>query len=392
MAVVMNRLVYLDNLATTPILPEVLEAMLPFLKERFGNPSSLHAVGREAKEALEQARAKVAALIGADTEEIFFTSSGAESNNFALKGVALALQRKGNHIIVSAIEHDSVRHSARWLQKLGFEVSCLPVDGYGFVSPDDVRSAITPRTVLVSVMHANNEIGTIQPIAEIAKVVKETGVLLHTDAVASVGHLPINVRELGVDLLSLSGHQFYGPKGTAALYIRQGVRILPFIDGGIQEGGRRAGTENLAGLVGLGAAAEAAMRELPERAERIAALRDRLIEGLMERIDRVRLNGHPKLRLPHNASLSFEFVEGEALTMLLDMRGIAVSTGSACASRALKTSHVLEAIGVESALAQGTLLFSPGCGNSEEDVDYALEVVPEVVARLREMSPSYEPI
>ncbi len=384
------RKVYLDHAATTPVHPKVLEAMLPYFSGKFGNPSNLHDVGREAKDAIEEARAKTAALIGAKSEEIYFTSSGAESNNFALKGLAQANSQKGNHIIVSQIEHFSVLHPAKTLEKSGFTVTYLETDKTGMVDPADVKKAITGGTSLVSIMHANNEIGTIQPIEEIGKITKEKGVLLHTDAVASVGWVPIDVRTLGVDAMSFAGHQFYGPKGAAALFVRKGVRIKPQIEGGIQEEGRRAGTENVPAIVGLGKAAELAAAEIPHRMKYVSSLRDRLQKGLVEKIDHIVINGHPTKRLPNNLNVSMWYVEGESMLLFLNMEGVSVSSGSACTSRSLKASHVLVCIGTDAAVANGTLLMTLGMGNTAEDIDYVIEKLPPIVQRLREMSPLYE--
>jgi cysteine desulfurase len=384
------RKVYLDHAATTPVHPKVLEAMLPYFTTAFGNPSNLHDVGREAKNAVDEARAKTALLIGSKPEEIIFTSSGAESNNFALKGLAQANSQKGKHIIVSQIEHFSILHTAKGLEKAGFTVTYVPTDKQGIVDPGDVAKAITKETILVSIMHANNEIGTIEPIEEIGKITKEKGVLFHTDAVATTGWVPVNVQALGVDALSLSGHQFYGPKGAAALYVRKGVRIKPQLEGGIQEDGRRAGTEDVPALVGLGKAAELATAEIPNRMSYLTPLRDRLQKGLMEKIDHMVINGHPTRRLPHNLNVSMWFVEGESMLLFLNMEGISVSSGSACTSRSLKSSHVLTCIGTDAAVANGTLLLSLGMGNSAEDIDYVIEKLPPIVQRLREMSPLYE--
>jgi cysteine desulfurase len=384
------RTVYLDHAATTPVHPKVLEAMLPYFSNKFGNPSNLHDIGREAKNAVEEARAKTAALIGAKSGEIYFTSSGAESNNFALKGLAQANSQKGKHIILSQIEHFSLLHPAKTLEKSGFTVTYLPTDKEGLVNPDDVAKAITKDTILVSIMHANNEIGTIEPIETIAKITKEKGVLFHTDAVATTGWIPVDVETLGVDALSLSGHQFYGPKGAAALYVRKGVRIKPQIEGGIQEDGRRAGTENVPALVGLGKAAELAAAEIQHRMSYTAQLRDKLQEALQERIADMVINGHRTLRLPHNLNVSFWYVEGESMLLFLNMEGISVSSGSACTSRSLKSSHVLTCIGTDAAVANGTLLMTLGMGNSAEDIDYVIEKLPPIVQRLREMSPLYE--
>jgi cysteine desulfurase len=347
-------------------------------------------MGREAKNAVEEARAKTSALINAKPEEIFFTSSGAESNNFALKGLAQANSQKGRHIIVSQIEHFSILHPAKTLEKAGFTVTYVPTDRTGLVDPGDIAEAITKDTVLVSIMHANNEIGTIEPIEEIAKITKEKGVLFHTDAVASVGWIPVDVKALGVDALSLSGHQFYGPKGAAALFVRKGVRIKPQIEGGIQEDGRRAGTENVPAVVGLGKAAELAAAEVPHRMSYTAQLRDQLQKGLTERIEHVVINGHPTRRLPNNLNLSMWYVEGESMLLFLNMEGVSVSSGSACTSRTLKASHVLTCIGTDAAVANGTLLMTLGMGNAAEDMDYVIEKLPPIVQRLREMSPLYE--
>ena len=383
------RKVYLDNASTTPLRPEVRQVMMPFLDEIFGNPSSLHDWGDAARQAVEIAQAQVAQLIGADAEEIIFTGSGTESNNFAIKGLALAQQAKGKHVVVSAIEHFSVLHSARTLEKRGFELTLIPVDKYGVVDPEDIRKSLRKDTVLVSVMHANGEVGTIEPIEQIAKITRESNVVFHTDAVATAGTIPVNVRELGVDALSLAGNQFYGPKGVGALWIRKGLRIMPLLDGGVQEGGRRAGTENVPAIVGLGKAAELATANIAARIERLTPLRDRLLAGLPGKIGHVVVTGHPRNRLPGNASFCVEFIEGESMLMLLNSKGVAVSSGSACTSRALKASHVLIAMGIPHELAQGSLLFSFGIDNTPEDIGYVLEVMPDIVDRLRQMSPLY---
>lgn len=381
--------VYLDNAATTPVLPEVLEAMLPYLKDAYGNPQSLHDWGDEAREAIEDARGQVAALINAHPEEIIFTSSGTESNNFAIKGSAMAHQSKGKHIVISAIEHFSVLHSARTLEKQGFVLTLVPVDRYGLVDPEEVAKSIMEDTILLSIMHANGEVGTIEPIREIARLAKEAGVIFHTDAVATAGTIPVDLKEIGVDALSLAGNQFYGPRGVGALWLKKGTRIIPFIDGGVQEVGRRAGTENVPAIVGMGKAAELAQRDISSRMEHLSSLRDKLIQGLTSTIDHTILTGHPTQRLPGNASFCIEFIEGEAMLMLLSSKGVAASSGSACTSRALKASHVLTAMGIPPEIAQGSLLFSLGVTNSVEDVDYLLEVLPGVVDRLRQMSPLY---
>jgi cysteine desulfurase len=383
------RKVYLDNVAITPLLPEVREAMLPFLGEVFGNPSSLHDWGDVARQAVDAARSQVAELIGANDEEVIFTGSGTESNNFAVKGLALAQQSKGKHVVVSAIEHFSVLHSARTLEKWGFEMTQVPVDKYGLVNPEDVKRSIRKDTILVSVMHANGEVGTIEPIKEIAKIAKENNVVFHTDAIATAGTIPVDVKELGVDALSLAGNQFYGPKGVGALWVRRGVRIMPFLDGGVQEGGRRAGTENVPAIVGLGKAAELAKANMAARMKQLIPLRDRLLKELPAKIEHVMVTGHPQNRLPGHASFCVEFIEGESMLMFLNIEGIAVSSGSACTSRALKASHVLIAMGISHELAQGSLLCTFGLDNTNEDVDYVLKVLPPIVDRLRQMSPLY---
>ena len=383
------RRIYFDHAATTKTDPRVVEAMLPFLGETFGNPSSVHDFGQEARAAVETARKRVADLIGARANEIVFTSTGTEADNFAIKGMVAAAQKKGNHIVTSLIEHHAILHSCKKLEKQGFQVKYVPVDGHGMVNPDDVARAILPSTILVSIMHANNEVGTIQPIEEISKIVKEKGVVFHTDAVTTVGNIPVNVNRLGVDLLSLAGHQFYGPKGVGALYIRQGVRIAPFIDGGIQEDGRRAGTENVPAIVGLGRAAEVAEQEMGPAAERCKRLRDAMEAGVKERIQYLRVNGHPENRLPGHLSICAQYIEGESMVLFLNMEGVAASSGSTCSSKALKASHVLTAMGVPPDVAQGSLLFTLGRDNTIEDVEHFLKVFPPIVERLREMSPLY---
>lgn len=381
------RKVYLDNAAATPLLPEVREAMMPYLDDIFGNPSSLHDWGDGAREAIASARKQVAALIGANADEVIFTGSGTESNNFAVRGLALAQQTKGKHVVVSAIEHFSVLYSARTLQKLGFEMSEVPVDKHGVIDPDDVLRQIRKDTILVSIMHANGEVGTIEPIQEIAKITKERKIPFHTDAVATAGTIPVNVSEMGVDALSLAGNQFYGPKGVGALWIKKGVRIMPLLDGGIQEEGRRAGTENVPAIAGLGKAAELAKTHITDRMKRLTPLRDHLLKELPNRIERVVVTGHPQQRLPGHASFCVEFIEGESMLMLLNNKGIAVSSGSACTSRALKASHVLIAMGLSHEIAQGSILFTLGIDSTNEDIDYVLESMPPVVDRLRQMSP-----
>lgn len=377
---------YFDHVATNPLRPDVFEAMTPYLREEFGNPLSPYPLGARARAAIEEARVEVASLIGAKPSGIVFTSSGAEANNFALRGAALARQDKGRHIIVTRVEHHSVLNSARFLEKQGFTVTFLPVDREGLVDPDTLQKAMTKETVVVSVIHASPEVGTVQPIRELAAVAKEHGAVFHTDAVASAGNIPVDVEDLGVDLLSLAAHQFYGPKGAAALYIRQGLRVVPLIYGGIQESGKRAGTENVPAIVGMGRAAALAQEELPRRMEHARALRDRLIEGIMK-VDNVIFTGHPAERLPAHASFCVEYIEGEAMLLMLAAKGIFVASGSACSSKALKSSPVLLSMGLPSAVAQGSVVFSAGEGNSGEDVDYVLEEFPGIIGKLREISP-----
>jgi cysteine desulfurase len=383
------RRVYLDRIAATPLLPEAFEAMVPFLKDKFGNAQSLHADGQAAFAAVETARESVARLVNAAPDEIVFTSTGSEANNLALKGLALAARTKGTHLVLSAIEHTSLLNAAKSLEKLGFTTTLVPVDGTGLVDPRDVEKALTKETVLVSVMLANSEVGTIEPVAEIARVVKERNLLFHTDAVAAAGNIPVDVRELPADALSLAGDQFYGPKGAAALYLRKGTRVLPLIDGGIQEGGRRGGTENVAALAGFGAAAEVARIRMTERAARAGQLRDRLLEGLPGRVGHVLVTGSRTARLPHHASFCIEFVEGEAMLLSLDMKGIAVSSGSACTSKSLKASHVLLAMGLDHATAQGSVVFSLIEDTTAADIDAVLDAFPPIIDRLRKMSPLY---
>ena len=381
--------VYLDHIAATPVHPSVREAMEPFLAGTFGNPRSFHAEGQSALAAVEEAREKAAALIGSDPAEIYFASNGTEANNFAIKGLALGRKAQGSHIVVSAVEHVSVLNPVKALEKLGFASTVVPVDSAGRVDPADVEKALTPQTVLVSVMTANSEVGTIEPVAEIAAVCRARNILFHTDAVAAAGNIPVDVKALGADALSLAADQFYGPKGAAALYVRRGTRILPLLDGGVQEGGRRGGTENVAGIVGLGRAAELARLGMPERTFRMQALRDRLLEELPRRVDRVLVTGSREARLPHHASFCVEFVEGEAMMLSLDMKGVAASSGSACASTSLKASHVLLAMGFDHATAQGSLVFSLIDDTTREDIDHLLDVFPPIIDRLRRMSPLY---
>ncbi|RJQ39323.1 MAG: cysteine desulfurase NifS [Dehalococcoidia bacterium] len=383
--------IYLDNAATTPTSPEVLAAMLPYFTDLYGNPSSIHSFGQEAKEAVEKARDRLAALLGARSDEIIFTSGGTESDNTALMGIAYALKDKGNHIITTPVEHHAIVETARFMEKQGYRVTYLPVDRYGAVSPDDVRKAITPRTILVSVMHANNEMGTIQPVTEIARVAREAGVYCHTDAVQTVGHIPLSVKELGVDLLSLSAHKFNGPKGVGALYIRKGTRLLPFAHGGEQERNLRAGTHNVPGIVGLGKAAEIAQKSLPAEMARITALRDCLTRGILDGIKNTYINGHPQSRLPGNVNISIDFVEGESVLLNLDLEGICASTGSACSSASLEPSHVLLAMGIAPEKAHCSIRFSLGAQNTGADVDRVLEALPRIVTKLRAMSPLVKP-
>lgn len=382
--------IYLDHAATTPMRPEVLEAMLPFLQEQYGNASSIYLIGREARKALDGARDKVAGLIGASPREIIFTSGGSEADNLAIKGVAFALRDRGNHIITSAIEHHAVLHTCEYLKKHGFDITVLPVDSDGLVDPVAVDRAITPKTILVSIMHANNEIGTIEPIAEIGRILRERSILFHTDAVQTVGHIPVNVEDLGVDLLSLSAHKFYGPKGVGALYVRRGTKLDPLIHGGGQERNRRAGTENVAGIVGLAKALELAVVEMDSSGQRQKELRDQLISEILEKIPHTRLNGHPEKRLPGNVSLCFEFIEGESLLLNLDMRGIAASSGSACTSGSLEPSHVLLALGLPHEIAHGSLRLTLGRDTSRADIDAVIDVLPGIVDKLRQMSPLYD--
>ena len=382
--------IYLDNAATTRVRPEVAEAVLPAMTETYGNASSVHSFGREAKKAMEKARAQVAAAIGAKKEEIYFTAGGSEADNWAIKGAAHALRRKGLHIITTAIEHHAVLHTCQALEKEGFEVTYLPVDEYGLVTPEQVEAAIRPDTILVSVMAANNEIGTIEPIAEIGAVCRAHKVLFHTDAVQAVGHMPLDVAAMQIDMLSLSGHKFYAPKGVGALYIRTGVRIENLIEGGAQERSRRAGTENVPAIVGMGKAIELITAEMAEENARISGLRDRLIAGILDAIPESRLNGHPTKRLPGNVNVSIRYIEGEALLLSLDMAGIAASSGSACTSGSLDPSHVRLAIGLPHEIAHGSLRLTIGRDNTQAEIDRVLEELPKIVSRLRAMSPLYD--
>jgi len=382
-----RREIYMDHAATTPTHPDVVAAMQPYFTEHFGNPSSLYGRARVAREAVAGARERVAAALGADPDEIFFTAGGTESDNWAIKGCAAAHKHEGTHLITTAIEHHAVLHTCQYLEKEGYRVTYLPVDGYGRVDPADVEEAITPETTLISVMAANNEVGTLQPVSEIGAIAREHGVLFHTDAVQAVGAVPLDVDALNADLLSLSGHKFYGPKGTGALYIRKGTRLHNLIHGGGQERRRRAGTENVPGIVGLGAAIQRATADIPGRAARLAALRDRLIREIPKTIPETRLNGHPTERLPNNVNIAFRYVEGESILLMLDHLGIAASTGSACTSATLEPSHVLLAMGLSHEEAHGSLRLTLGESNTDGDVDYLLEVLPGIIERLRSMSP-----
>ncbi len=381
---------YFDHAATTPVREEVIEAMLPYFNRNFGNPSSVYSIGRQSKRAIEEARETVAKAIGADPREIFFTGSGTEADNWAIKGVAYANQKKGKHIITSAIEHHAVLHTCQYLEREGFEVTYLPVDADGLLTAQQVADAIRPDTILVSIMFANNEIGSIQPIAEIGKVTREKGVFFHTDAVQAIGNVDINVEDMNIDLLSMSSHKFYGPKGAGALYIKKGVKITSILQGGAQERNRRASTENVPAIIGLAKALEIAVSNMEAYNKKLLALRNRTIKEIEEKIPFVKLNGHREKRLPGNVNFSFSFIEGESLLLMLDMKGIAASSGSACTSGSLDPSHVLLAIGLSHETAHGSLRLSFGDENTDEDVDYLMEVLPDIVEKLREMSPLYE--
>jgi len=380
--------IYMDHAATTSTDVEVFEAMKPFFTQKYGNPNSIHSFGQEAREAVEEAREKIARLIGANPSEIVFTAGGTEADNYAIKGIAWANQKKGNHIITSQIEHHAVLHSCQFLEKHGFKVTYLKVDKYGLINPEEVKKAITGQTILVTIMHANNEIGTIEPIKEIGKIVKEAGIYFHTDAVQTTGHIPIEVNDLRVDMLSLSGHKLYGPKGVGALYLRKGTKIVNLIDGGAQEKNRRAGTENVTGMVGLGKAVELAEKRLAGgEVDKVVKLRDKLITGIMDQIENVRLNGHSTKRLPGNVNICFEFIEGESMLLNLDMKGVAASSGSACTSGSLTASHVLLAIGLPPEIAHGSLRLTLGKDNTEEDIDYVIDILPKIIEKLRALSP-----
>lgn len=384
-----DRLVYLDHAATTPTAPEVVEAMLPFFTRRFGNPSSIYGIARDSREAIDNAREQVAAALNAAPEEIYMTSGGTEADNWAIKGFAYANRARGKHIITSAIEHHAVLHTCQYLETQGFPVTYLPVDEHGRVDPGALEEALTKSTLLVSIMAANNEIGTLEPIRECARICRDHDIRFHTDAVQAIGSVPVDVEAMGVDMLSLSAHKFYGPKGVGALFVRKGVRLDNLLHGGGQERRRRAGTENLAGIAGMGAAIQRAVERREEYAARMAALRDRLYRGITERIEHVRLNGHPTERLPGNLSCSFEFIEGESILLMLDAAGICASSGSACTSGSLDPSHVLLAIGLPHEIAHGSLRLTLGESNTDGDIDYVLETLPPIVERLRTMSPLY---
>jgi cysteine desulfurase len=382
--------VYLDYAATTPTHPEVVKEMLRYLTDSFGNPSSVYSFGQEAKAAIEEARKKVAFLIGAGEEEIVFTGSGSEADNMAIKGVAFACRARGNHIITSSIEHHAILEACQFLEEENFKITYLPVDKFGRISADQVKEAITGRTILISIMHANNEIGTIQPISEIGSLAREAGILFHTDAVQTLGHLHVNVNDLKIDLLSASAHKLYGPKGVGFLYLRKGTRLTPLIHGGEQEKGRRASTENVPGIVGLGKAVELAGPEIELEAARITALRRRLIQGLLDSIGDVRLNGHPEARLPNNINVSIAQVDGENLVLNLDREGICISTRSACSSNSQTSSHVLQAIGLQPEEAYGSIRLTLGKWTTDEDIERVLEIMPQAVTRLRSMSPLHK--
>lgn len=387
---ILKRNVYLDYSATTPVKKEVFETMIPFYTENFGNPSSIYRIGREAKEAVEKSRETIAQTLNAKQKEIYFCAGGSEADNWALKGIAEANIEKGNHIITSKIEHHAILHTCEYLEKRGFEVTYLDVDEYGMVDLKDLENAIKKETILISIMYVNNEIGTIQPIKEIAKIAKKNGVYFHTDAVQAFGHLKIDVEDLGVDLMSLSSHKIYGPKGIGALYIKRGTRINQFVHGGAQEKNMRAGTENLAAIVGFGKAASLADETLVEHQKRLIALRDKMINDISNRISHVKLNGHPTKRHPGNVNFCFEYIEGESLLLLLDNAGIAGSSGSACTSGSLDPSHVLMSIGLPHEIAHGSLRLTIGDFTTEEDVEYTVERLVEIVEKLRAISPLYE--
>jgi cysteine desulfurase len=385
----MSRFVYADNSATTAVSKPVLDAMIPYFSEKYGNPSSIYSIGREAYSAVDDARQKVAASLGCKPEEIYFTSGGSEADNWAIRGAAIANKKKGKHIISTAFEHHAVLHTLQVLEKEGFEVTYLKVNSNGVVKPEDLQAAIRPDTTLVTIMYANNEIGTIQPISELAKICRDKGIIFHTDAVQALGHVEINVKEQFIDMLSLSAHKFHGPKGVGVLYLRKGLRIPNLIEGGAQEKGKRAGTENVPGIVGLGVAIEIATKDIAAKFEKTIKMRNKLIEAILK-LPMVRLNGDLENRLAGNANFSIEGIEGESLLLLLDMKGICASSGSACTSGSLDPSHVLLALGLPHEVAHGSLRFSINEDNTDEDIDYILEVLPEIITRLRAMSPVWE--
>jgi len=379
--------IYFDHNSTTPVLEEVLEAMLPYLKDECGNPSSVHWGARAPRKAVDEARESVAALLGCSPPEVIFTSSGTEGDNHAIKGLALARKKKGNHIVTTKVEHPAVLNTCRYLAKEGFEVTYLDVDSDGLIDMDELKAAVTERTILISVMYANNETGVIMPIPEIAELARSRGVAFHTDAVQAVGKVAIDLKDLGVDMLTLSGHKLYGPKGVGALFVRRGVRLVPLIHGGHHERNRRGGTENVAGIAGLGRACVVAARDMEDEVAHLLALRERLEEGLTSKIGHTKINGHPEKRLPNTSNISFEFVEGESLLLNLDMKGIAASSGSACTSGSLEPSHVLIAMGLSHELSHGSVRFSLGRSNTAEEVDFLIEAMPPIVERMRSMSP-----
>ena len=386
----MDKFIYFDHAATTPVKDEVLKAMLPYFTEDYGNASTVYQLGQKSRAALDEARAKVAGILNCKPNEIFFTGSGSEADNWAIKGAAHANRAKGNHIITSAIEHHAVLHTCKALEKEGFEVTYLPVDEYGRVSPEDVKNAIKDTTILITIMFANNEIGTIEPIAEIAEIANEKKILFHTDAVQAVGAVPIDLKELKVDMMSMSAHKFNGPKGVGALYVRQGVRLTNLIEGGAQERGKRAGTENLPGIIGLATALELATESIEEKDKKISAMRDYIIKNIEEKIPYCRLNGHREHRLPGNVNFSFEYIEGESMLLWLDINNIAASSGSACTSGSLDPSHVLLAIGLDHATAHGSLRVTLGEENTYEEADFLIKTLAETVDKLRKMSPLFE--
>ena len=388
----MSREIYMDNAATTRIKSEVIDVMVPSLKENYGNPSSIYKIGRDAKRILEESRETVAQAIGASAKELYFTSGGSESDNWAIKGIAEAHKSKGNHIITTKMEHHAVLHPCEYLEKNGFEVTYLDVDEYGVVKLDELKKAIKKETILITIIFANNEVGTIQPIKEIGKIAKENNVLFHTDAVQAIGHIEIDVNELNIDLLSMTAHKIYGPKGIGALFIKKGVKITPLIHGGAQEKRRRAGTENIPSIVGFAKAIEIATSNIEEDSKELTKLRDKLIKEIRENIDHVKLNGHPEKRLPGNVNFSFEYIEGESLLLSLDMVGISASSGSACTSGSLDPSHVLLCMGLPHEIAHGSLRLSLGDFNSEDEIDYVVQNLVVIVDRLRKMSPLYDKI